>query len=111
MVDGAQVVGEFGPPEESCGGGQGSACDLPVSGIVAPSSPADVIKKSLRVDMLRSPESARAMRWARVRYHAHYIDVIAYRPCRQATTATALQQPHAQAALLLALSMCVACHL
>lgn len=53
MVEGVQAVGEFGPPEESCGGGQGNACDLPVSGIVAPSSPADDIKKSLRVDMFK----------------------------------------------------------
>lgn len=61
-------------PADSCGGGQGSACDLPINGAAAPISPADVIKKSLRVDMFRSPDKSWSARRQRPR-PAHTISV------------------------------------
>lgn len=70
------VDAEPDPPADIWGGGQGSACDRPTSGTAAPSNPADVIRKSLREDILSSPTTN----------PAHYIGVIAGRPCLKATT-------------------------
>lgn len=59
MFDEAQAVAVgLADPADSCGGGQGSAWELPISGTAAPTSPADVIKKSLRVDMFPSPNKS-----------------------------------------------------
>jgi hypothetical protein len=58
MVDRTHAVEvDPGAPADICGGGHGKAWDLASNGAVAPSSPADVIKKSLRVDMFQSPEN------------------------------------------------------
>lgn len=69
MVDRVQVVdAELDPSADICGGGQGSAWDLLASGAAAPNSPADVIRKSLRVDILeisnRHPIDAIALGYA-----------------------------------------------
>jgi hypothetical protein len=57
IVDGTHAVAVvlLGPADSS-GGGHGRACDRLISGSADPTNPADVIKKSLRVDMFRSPE-------------------------------------------------------
>src|SRR5690606_38568090 len=81
MVDGVQAVAvEPAPPADICGGGQGSACDLANRGAAAPSKPADVIRKSLRVDIRESPTC----------FRAHYIGASGRRPCLKATTEMAL---------------------
>lgn len=80
------------PPADICGGGHGNACDLAMSGTVAPNSPADVIKKSLRVDMFPSPERPGCCAKASTIFHANYIGVSRLRPCRRVPTARALQQ-------------------
>ena len=77
MDDGVQVVDvEPAPSADICGGGQGSACDLANRGAAAPSKPAEVIRKSLRVDILESPTS----------FRAHYIGAVGRRPCLKSTT-------------------------
>lgn len=81
MVDGVQGVDAVAAPSAViCGGGHGNACDLASSGAAAPSKPADVIRKSLRVDMLKSPANCLA----------HYIGAVGRRPCLEGTTGVAV---------------------
>ena len=87
MVDGVQAVAvDPVPPADICGGGQGSACDLASMGAAAPIRPADVIRKSLRVDMLSSPCSGYSSDGSQTVDFAHYIGVTPPQPCLKGTT-------------------------
>lgn len=49
------VVAELVPPADIWGGGHGRDWVLPMSGTAAPRIPAEVTRKSLRLDMFTSP--------------------------------------------------------